>query len=182
MAHSLTGKVKTACCSVFCMAVFNLATNGSTQAQQNTDPLRSAVDSPQRSPAFVARDAARHPYETLRFFEIEPHMTVLEITPGGGWYTEILAPYLYEKGHYIAATYDGRSKTERYQRYAKVFEDKLASNPKMFNRVEVIAFEPPDHLALAALENLGLIERDEAGAVFVPFDSVEIRLGLAQAA
>jgi len=146
---SITGAAKTA----LFMVLLAGATHWNTSAQthsDSTDPLRVAVDNPQRTPAFVARDTARHPYETLRFFEIEPHMTVLEITPGGGWYTEILAPYLFEQGRYIAATYDGRSSVERYQRYAKVFEDKLASNPAVFNRVEVLAFEPPDNLKLTA--------------------------------
>jgi len=122
----------------------------STGAQAQQDSLRAAVNSPQRTPAFVARDAARHPYETLKFFEIEPHMTVVEITPGGGWYTEILAPYLFERGRYVAASYDGRSRTERYQRYAKVFADKLASNPSAFSKVEVLPFEPPHNLKLTA--------------------------------
>lgn len=125
---------------------------GQTQTSSQAlaaDPLRLAVDSPQRTPAFVARDPARNPYETLSFFEIEPGMTVLELTPGGGWYTEILAPYLREQGQYIAAVYDGRSSVERYQRYAKVFADKLASRPDAFDKVKVVPFEPPHQLFLA---------------------------------
>jgi len=127
--------------------VFMLAV-GNTQAQP--DPLRAAVAHSQRTPEFTQRDGARHPYETLKFFDIQPHMTVVEITPGGGWYTEILAPYLFERGRYIAASYDGRSATQRYQRYAKIFADKLASNPAAFSRVEVLPFEPPHNLKLTA--------------------------------
>jgi predicted methyltransferase len=55
-----------------------------------------------RKPANVARDKYRHPKETLLFFGVKPDQTVLEITPGGGWYTEILAPLLGDHGHYIA--------------------------------------------------------------------------------
>jgi predicted methyltransferase len=55
-----------------------------------------------RDPAFVARDVHRHPAQTLEFFGIRDDMTVIEIWPSGGWYTEILAPYLRERGHYIA--------------------------------------------------------------------------------
>jgi len=131
-------------------ALFALLVSVSTGAQAQQDSLRDAVNNPRRTPAFVARDAARHPYETLKFFEIEPHMTVVEITPGGGWYTEILAPYLFERGRYIAASYDGRSRTERYQRYARIFADKLASNPSAFSKVEVLPFEPPHNLKLTA--------------------------------
>jgi len=58
------------------------------------DALRAAVAAPTRTPANVARDPYRHPAETLAFFGVRPSDTVVEIWPGGGWYTEILAPYL----------------------------------------------------------------------------------------
>jgi predicted methyltransferase len=60
--------------------------------------LATAIASPGRTPANVARDRYRHPLETLSFFEVEPDDTVVEIWPGGGWYTEILAPYLASGG------------------------------------------------------------------------------------
>ncbi len=56
--------------------------------------LAAAVASPARTPANVARDRYRHPLETLSFFGVRPSDTVVELWPGGGWYTEILAPYL----------------------------------------------------------------------------------------
>ena len=55
-----------------------------------------------RDPANVARDKYRHPAQTLAFFGVQPDMTVLEIWPSGGWYTEILAPYLRARGQYVA--------------------------------------------------------------------------------
>jgi predicted methyltransferase len=67
--------------------------------------LEAAIADPQRSPANRARDAARHPFETLQAFGAKPDWTVVEIAPGGGWYTEILAPYVRDRGHYIAAVY-----------------------------------------------------------------------------
>lgn len=60
--------------------------------------IRAAVDAPTRTAANRARDAARHPAETLAFFGVQPNHTVVELYPGGGWYTEILAPYLKDKG------------------------------------------------------------------------------------
>ena len=54
----------------------------------------SAVASPARSPAAVARDPARHPVEELTFFGLAPTMTVVELWPGGGYWTDILGPYL----------------------------------------------------------------------------------------
>jgi predicted methyltransferase len=68
------------------------------------DPaLVSAVASPARSPAAIARDSARHPVEELTFFGLAPAMTVVELWPGGGYWTDILGPYLAPAGHYYIA-------------------------------------------------------------------------------
>ena len=64
--------------------------------------IEAAVASPTRTPANLARDRYRHPVETLAFFEVKPTDTVVEFSPGGGWYTEILAPLVKDKGRYIA--------------------------------------------------------------------------------
>jgi predicted methyltransferase len=70
----------------------------------NPAPLRIAVAAPTRSAANVARDRYRHPVETLAFFGVRPSDMVVEIWPGGGWYSEILVPYLAQgKGTYIGA-------------------------------------------------------------------------------
>ena len=61
--------------------------------------LRTLIEAPHRRPANIARNAARHPVETLEFFGLAPDLTVLEILPAFGWYTEILAPYLADEGH-----------------------------------------------------------------------------------
>jgi predicted methyltransferase len=65
--------------------------------------IAAAVDSPTRTEANRARDQFRHPRETLGFFGVEPDDTLVEIWPGGGWYTEILAPLVAERGVYYAA-------------------------------------------------------------------------------
>jgi predicted methyltransferase len=66
--------------------------------------LMDAVRSPSRSPQFVARDKYRHPRESLTFWGLKPGMTILEIWPGGGYWSEILAPYANATGgKYIAA-------------------------------------------------------------------------------
>ncbi len=62
------------------------------------DALRQAIAGAHRTPAFVARDAVRKPYEELMFLGLRPDATVVEISPGGGYWTEILAPYLRDKG------------------------------------------------------------------------------------
>ena len=87
----------------------------STAADQAA--LRTAIAAPTRTPANLARDPYRHPYETLAFFGVRPSDTVVEIWPGGGWYTEILAPYLAAGGGtlYVAAPEWGRSGITKLQ-------------------------------------------------------------------
>ena len=69
-----------------------------TPSQAQVDALRAAIDVTTRTAANRERDRYRHPYETLAFFGVKPSDTVVEIWPGGGWYTEILAPYLASGG------------------------------------------------------------------------------------
>lgn len=81
----------------------------SSTAQQPTTPaadsaLQAAVADPGRDAAQRARDRYRHPAETLAFFGLKPSDTVIEISPGSGWYSAILAPYLRDSGRYIAAS------------------------------------------------------------------------------
>jgi len=80
-----------------------LAFAGSAGAAAPDSALLSAVASPARSPGAVARDASRHPIEELTFFGLAPNMTVVELWPGGGYWTDILGPYLAAQGHYYVA-------------------------------------------------------------------------------
>jgi predicted methyltransferase len=65
--------------------------------------LDSAVNNPARSTKFIARDKVRHPIEELAFFGVKPQSTLVEIWPGGGYWTEILAPFLHDHGAYYVA-------------------------------------------------------------------------------
>lgn len=103
----------------------------------NSHDLQRAVASDSRTPANVERDSARHPEETLSFFGIEPNMTVVELSPGGGWYSEILANFLHKPGVLIAAHFDANSERAYYKRSRANFEKKIASN-SMFDNVEVV--------------------------------------------
>lgn len=107
------------------------------------DALKAAIASKDRTPANVTRDAARHPYETLQFFGIKPTMTVVELSPGGGWYTEILAPYLRDKGKLVVAGEEPESPSEGARRYAANLTKKLESNPGVYGKVQRGVFEPP---------------------------------------
>lgn len=99
--------------------------------------LQAAIDGVHRTEAYRARDAYRHPLETLKLFDIQPQHTVMEIWPGGGWYTEILAPYLKGSGTLIAAHYDSGDSQASYRAGSrKRFEEKLAANPGVFGEVK----------------------------------------------
>jgi predicted methyltransferase len=88
--------------SLFAMAL--AAATSMAAASTAVDPaLTAAIASNQRTATFVARDAARHPAEELTFFGIKADSNVVELWPGGGYWTEILAPYLAAHGHYTAA-------------------------------------------------------------------------------
>lgn len=79
-----------AACAAACLA----SPNSAARAAGNTDmALTAAVASPLRSPQNVARDVYRHPKESLSFWGLKPGMAILEIWPGAGYWTEILAPY-----------------------------------------------------------------------------------------
>ncbi len=101
-------------------------------------PFDAALAGAQRSDANKARDPYRHPAETLGFFGIKPGMTVVEISPSAGWYTEILAPYLGPKGKLYAAHNDPAS-GERAAASVGRFKAKLAGSP-VYGNVTVTAF------------------------------------------
>jgi predicted methyltransferase len=102
------------------------------RASVDTVALARAIAAPTRTPANLARDQYRHPLETLTFFGVEADDTVVELWPGGGWYSEILAPYLAARGTYYAAAPDGRG-TERYKAF-------VAAKPEVYGKVRVATF------------------------------------------
>jgi predicted methyltransferase len=86
------------------LAMSFLVVGSAALAAPAPDPaLAAAVASPARPATAVARDKARHPVEELTFFGLTPTMTVVEIWPGGGYWTDILGPYLAKGGHYYLA-------------------------------------------------------------------------------
>ena len=93
----------------------------------NVQLLATAVNAPTRTAANLARDKYRHPKETLAFFGIKPTDTVVELWPFGGWYTEILAPYLHARGLLIVASPPGK--------YAEQIAKKLQSDRKTYGAV-----------------------------------------------
>ena len=99
--------------------------------------LKGAVASEDRTPKNTLRDSSRNPVETLSFFGIESDMVVIELSPGGGWYTEILANYIHYPGTLIAAHWSKDSEIAYYRRGRANFEKKMSNNP-MYGRVEIV--------------------------------------------
>jgi predicted methyltransferase len=104
--------------------------------------LAAVVADAHRSAANRQRDPYRHPLETLSFFGIRPDMTVVELWPFGGWYTEILAPYLRERGVYYAAAMDPASTSEEDQRYNAELRKLLESRPDLYSKVRWSVLAP----------------------------------------
>ena len=120
---------------------------GMTAQSASAVALDRAVEGSWRSPENTRRDQYRHPRETLAFFGVAPDHTVIEITPGGGWYAEILAPYLRDAGQYVAAVVDpaalpaggGRD----YQLKNKTgLEARFAAAPAQFDRARIVGYDP----------------------------------------
>lgn len=103
-----------------------------------------------RSAAHQARDGFRHPDKTLEFFDVQPNMTVVEIWPGGkGWYTEVLAPYLKDRGLLYVAQFDENSTNPYFNKSFAKFKQKLAANPDVYGRVIITTLQPPRQLEIA---------------------------------
>ncbi len=111
-----------------------LACMEETQAQD--DRLKEIIAGDHRSAENRARDQYRHPLETLTFFGIRPDMTVVEIYPGRGWYTEILAPYLKGSGTFYAAEHPGDPSYEAVQRSLEAFDQKVKDAPELYGEVK----------------------------------------------
>jgi predicted methyltransferase len=121
-------------------ALLAAACTAGSSRQTTAEALTGILAGNQRSAADSARDQYRHPKETLLFFGIRPEMKVMEVWPEPGWYTEVIAPLLRDKGKYyaavIAADPDSKYITQRLDEYRK----KLASRPDLYDRVTVVTF------------------------------------------
>jgi predicted methyltransferase len=118
-----------------CLALGSLAARAE-DTPAHDDRLNETIAGDHRSEANKARDAYRHPFETLTFFGIRPDMTVVEIYPGRGWYTEILAPYLKGSGTLYAAEHPGDPSYEALQRSLEAFDQKVKDAPELYGDVK----------------------------------------------
>ncbi len=137
-----SGKSVTAICAVLVGLWASLATLSAAgpapAAETDTATrLRAAISGDQRTAKNRARDVYRHPFETLTFFGIQPGMTVVEIWPGRGWYSEILAPFIKDRGRFYAASWDRDLKNEFVQRALKGYQEQFVDHPEIYGAVIV---------------------------------------------
>jgi predicted methyltransferase len=121
----------------------------SPQAVEKTSSLHQAISGKQRSIEHKNRDKYRHPQKTLEFFDVKNNMTVVEIWPGEGWYTEILAPYLKSHGKLYAAHFSDDAEQPYFKKNLHDFVKKLKSQPKLYNKVELTVLQPPKLMKIA---------------------------------
>ena len=111
--------------------------------------LNAAINGEHRSAENKARDVYRHPMETLAFFGFRSDMTVVEVWPGGGWYTEILAPALKDRGRLYAAQYSPNPPFAYQRRYFGSFLTKIGTTPDVYRDVHVTTLDFPYSLQIA---------------------------------
>ena len=110
--------------------------------------IEEAVNSEFRTADNRPRDAYRHPVETLKFFGLQPNMTVVEITPGNGWYMQILAPLLATNGKYYAAVANPGD-SEYMKKMSANIADWMKSHPELEGKVTMTPFNLPSDAAIA---------------------------------
>ena len=121
--------------------------------------LDQAIAGNHRDAKNVARDVYRHPKETLLFFGLEANMTVVEIWPGGGWYTEILAPVLRDNGKLYAASLALQSKAtpDIRREIGREYLKKLAQHPEIYDRITLTELQAPEYTAIAPRGSADLV-------------------------
>jgi predicted methyltransferase len=112
-------------------------------AQDAQGALTTSINSETRSAEDKARDRYRHPQEALTFWGLQPGMTILEVQPGGGWWTEILAPYAHATGgkyYATAADLDNPEISEGARKSRADFEARFAAKPEVYGQVQLVNF------------------------------------------
>ena len=116
-----------------------------TTMQSDEAAIRSSVAMPHRSEANRKRDVFRHPTETLAFFGVKPDMTVVEMYPGNGWYTEILAPLLRDHGKLVVTSLDPNGPQDKLGfKAAHDMQERFKAQPELFSKVQVARIDPPN--------------------------------------
>ncbi len=141
------------------LAVILLSTSAYADEPTFAERVVIGMNGDHRSDENKARDQYRHPAETLAFFGIEDGMTVMEIWPGGGWYTEILAPAMRDHGNLIIATWDPQVEGQPAYRYElpKQMEENFEEHPEIYDQVTFEYFSPPQSPSLGEADSIDVI-------------------------
>ena len=138
-----------ACASVItaCHSDGDSKPSAKQEAQQFDSAIATVLAGDWRSAENKARDKYRHPQETLKFFGVKPNHTVVEITPAGGWYTEVLAPLLKDQGRYIGVVTDpAKTSSEASRTYNekqnKTLREKLAARADLYANASLLEIDP----------------------------------------
>jgi predicted methyltransferase len=116
-------------------------------AAHHREMLQEILKGDWRDPKNAARDQYRHPLETLTFFGITPHSKVIEISPGGGWYSEIIAPYATKHGSYTgavtnSAVIEKESSKAYFAKQNQALRDKFAAKPEIYGKAALHEYDP----------------------------------------
>ena len=106
-----------------------------------------------RSESNRVRNESRNPVETLEFFGLAADMTVIEILPSRGWYTEIMAPYLRDHGKYYAAHFSPNASASYMPPNLRNFEEKITADPDLYGKITVRHLNPPNEVTIAPPES-----------------------------
>lgn len=121
--------------------------------------LETAAQGDHRSDKNKARNQYRHPIATMSFFGLKPEMTVLEIAPGGGWYTEVLAPAMRDTGVYIAGSYDVKVEGQpkyRYRQHSALLSN-IANKAGVYGQIKVATYSPPTSRELWKQDSVDMV-------------------------
>jgi predicted methyltransferase len=121
--------------------------------------IERAMFGDHRSEENIDRNRYRHPVGTLTFLGLEDGMTVMEIWPGAGWYTEVIAPVVRHHGQFIVATYDVDVPDQPQYRYGlqETLLKKFAARPDLYDQVAVAPFSPPESASLGDADSIDLL-------------------------
>jgi len=138
----MPAKVRTLLATMAIVLLAGCAASGTSTQLSTAEALDKVLAGDQRSAADRARDVYRHPKETLLFFGIRPEMTVVEVWPEAGWYTEVIAPLVNARGRYYAAQPPANPANKFATEMLKSYADRLAAHPELYGGTVVTAFGP----------------------------------------
>lgn len=122
------------------VALTTACASGGTSRIATAQILDKVLAGDHRSAGNRARDVYRHPKETLLFFGLRPETHVVEIWPASGWYTEIIAPVVNERGKYYAAQFPPNPESEYITNLLKAYQEKLAARPDLYGNAVITTF------------------------------------------